>query len=66
MASNKEVDVNCLMKLVSNPPGSVPEHEVVFVLPTAVVTMKIHVCFSNSEVAEEMMHVADDFIAPLT
>lgn len=55
-----------IVKLVSNPPSKVPEHEVVLVLPTAVVTMKIHVCFSNSKVAEEMMHVADDFIASLS
>lgn len=66
VASNKEENVHFVMKLVSNPPGNVPEHEVVFVLSAAVVTMKVHDCFSNSKVAEEMMLVADDFIAALT
>lgn len=60
MASD-EVKAKCGVKHACNSPGSVPEHEVVFVLPTAVITMKVHVGFSNSEVAEEIMQVADDF-----
>ena len=66
--SREKVYVGFLVKLVSGPPHGVPEHEVVFVLPTAVVTVRIHggsICFSGSRIAEEVMCVADDFVAPL-
>jgi hypothetical protein len=40
-----------------------PEHKLVLVLSTAVITTQVHMWFPNFVVGEEMVHVVDDCAA---
>ena len=51
------------VELVHGPPGTIPEHKLVLVLATAVITIQVHMCFPNSMVGEEMVHIVDDCAA---
>ena len=64
VAYDQEVKVQLVVELVHGPPGTIPEHKLVLVLSTAVITIQVHTCFpnvfSNSVADEEMVHVVDD------
>jgi hypothetical protein len=48
VACDQEVKVQTVVELVHGPPGIIPEHKLVLVLATAVITTKVHKCFPNS------------------
>ena len=60
VACDEEVKVQIVVELVHGPPGTIPDHKLVLVLATAVITIQVHTCFPNSVVGEEMVHVVDD------
>jgi hypothetical protein len=63
VACDQEVKVQTVMEFVHGLPGTIPEHKCVLVLATAVITIQVHTCFSNSVVGEEMVHVVEDCAA---
>ena len=65
VTGKQEVDSQLLVEPVNGPPGAIPQHEVILVLSTAVVTVKVDVFFPNSIVVKEMMQVAYDCVAAL-
>ena len=52
-----------MVELVHGPPGIIPEHKLVIVFATAIITILVHTCFPNSIVGEEMVQVVDDCAA---
>ena len=60
VACDQEIKVQTAVELVHGPPGTRPEHTLVLVFATAVITIQIHTCFPNSVVGEEMVNVVDD------
>ena len=52
-----------MVEPVHGPPGTIPEHKLVLVLATAVITTQVHKCFPNSVVREAMVHIVDDLPA---
>lgn len=51
------------VKFGCSAPGTVPKHEIIFVLATAVVPAQVYVCFYSCKVLEKVRYVANDCIA---
>ena len=65
VASYEEVDARFEVEFVHNSPGPVPHHEVVFVLSSTIVTVKLHLLFPHPVVLEEMVEVTDHAVRSL-
>jgi hypothetical protein len=55
MARSHEIERDLIMKAAQHTPTTVPKYKFVLILPTAVITVGIHILFSHSMVLEEIV-----------